>query len=142
MRQAVAFCSIFMLCVFATACDSGAADPTESELYGIWGNLDAGQWRVFEFSETSAANPDLAGRTPVYTVSVYAEGAAPAVVQGGTYAVKFGRLVTTVVFDSDSANVGRDFGNDISDASSSSFKLQSASSATGSRVFKRLTAYP
>jgi hypothetical protein len=142
MRRTSALWALLFLSLFASACDSGDADPTESELFGIWGNLDAGQWRVFEFSESSTEYPELVGRTPVYTVSLYADGASRTVVQRGIYAVKFGRLVTTVLFDTTAANIGRDFGNDISEVSAGSFKLQSTSSATGSRVFERLSAFP
>jgi hypothetical protein len=140
MRRAAAVLALLLLCLVAPACDGG--DPTPSDLFGIWGNLDAGQWRVFEFSASCTDHAELAGLSPVYSISLYAEGAAPLSVQRGTYAIKFGRLVTTVIYDANPGNIGQTFGNDIRDVGATSFELESTATASGTRLFSRRSAYP
>jgi hypothetical protein len=70
--------------VFA-ACDSDDAMPTESQLVGLWVNVDAGEVRAFRFLAEASddASAALAAKPFVYELSFYPEGSPPTLVQRG-----------------------------------------------------------
>jgi hypothetical protein len=128
--------------VLLVATSAGACGPIgPTELYGLWGNLDAGTWRVFEFSET-LDDPDLAGSSPAYRVYVFEEATEATVVQRGGYDVVEDVLVTSVVWAEDAAQVGQTYGNAIVRLSRSVLVLEVTSTADGQRSFDALDQIP
>ncbi len=124
-----------------TACEDDGGDPSADEFYGLWANEDAGTIRVFEFA-AMLDDAELGGLTNVYRIYVYPSGTTPEMVQRGSYRVAFGRLVTTVLWSGNGQNIGQDFGNDILGLSSSRMTLESTSTASGERVFDRVSTLP
>lgn len=130
--------------VFA-ACDSDDAMPNESQLVGLWVNVDAGEVRAFRFLAEAPddASAALAAKPFVYELSFYPEGSPPTLVQRGHYSVQFGRLVTEVVeAPLDATQQGGTFGNDIRGFSATRLTLESSSTPSGERVFRRATDLP
>ncbi|TNF30119.1 MAG: hypothetical protein EP329_14180 [Deltaproteobacteria bacterium] len=123
-------------------CDAAAGDPTEDDLVGLWVNVDAGTVRAFEFVAASS-DPALASKPYAYTLYSYAEGQGAVVVQRGHYAVKYGRLVTSVVeAPLDPSQAGKDYGNDLLAWSDRAFTLGNTSGPNGERVFTRAAGLP
>ena len=111
----------------ASGCGGGAAqtEPTAAELVGLWANEDAGTIRVMEFKD--------GGR---YTIYNYATGQQPNAVQAGTFEVRDRALITQ-----DEAT-GKKYSNAIHAFDGQELVLQSTTSATGDRTFRRVTAMP
>jgi hypothetical protein len=130
---------ILGLALSAGGCDGGGGGdlPTESELYGTWENIEDGEVRAFVFEASSATWPDLAGASMVFQLYFYPEGAAPVMVQRGTYEVTEGHLVTTLTWASEGAmgSVGTSYANILYSWSGDSFTMESTSTASGKRVF-------
>ena len=142
MLRALAVSLVLFALAPLVGCDTDAADPTEDDLVGLWVNVDSGTVRAFDFAAASDS-PGLAGKPYVYTLYSYPEGQAAVVVQRGHYAVKYGRLVTSVVqAPLDPSQVGQDYGNDLLSWSSSSFTLGNTSGPGGRRVFASASSLP
>ena len=130
-------------------------DPSTEALVGVWANLDAGTWRVFQFGGP-VEQEALVGLSDVYEVSSYPEGAAAVPVQAGTYVVEEDRLVTVqgvdevadyvlvtrVVWSADGQGLGAEYGNAILGLTADRQTLQSDSAASGERVYDRVEAAP
>ena len=127
------------LALSAGGCDGGGGGdlPTAIELYGTWENVEGGEVRAFVFEASNATWPDLAGASMVFQLYFYAEGAAPVMVQRGTYEVTEGHLVTTLTWASDGAmgSAGTSYANILYGWSGDSFTMESTSAASGKRVF-------
>lgn len=126
--------------LLATACGI----PSESDLHGVWVNLDMGTLRVFEFADTL---DDVSG-SPAYHLYLYDSGDDPVLVQSGTYTTErralnsaageeLPALVTFVEFSEDSTQVGQEYGNELIDYQKdpASFILASPSGPNGRRTY-------
>ncbi len=136
---------ISSLALFAASCGGDESDlPTAEELYGSWMNVEDGVVRLFVFEEKNYFYPTLAGRTTVYLLYSYAEGADPVMVQHGTYEVKEGHLVTTVTWspDPEGRTLGISYANILYSWSGDTFTLESTSAASGKRVFEATDFVP
>ncbi len=137
----------------------GCAPPEvlPEELYGMWANQDAGEWRVFQFAALSDefANPNFYSTYQAYQVYQYPDGGEPVVVQWGTYAVNQGMvlevddgyareidnvLITTATGSAD-GQLGT-FTNPIFASSDNALTLYSESAASGRRHFTREVDLP
>ncbi len=147
-----------LLCIAVAALLSGCA-PSATGLYGIWGNLDEGTWRVFEFA-SELDDATVQSVEPDFFLYLYADGEQATVVQRGWYEVYSPEndnipcdelldlgcdddrsyLVTHVLW-SEPAGLEGDYSNEILSFASRSMTLESSSAVDG-RVFEKTTVLP
>jgi len=145
--------------VFALLLAAGCGgDPTTEGLVGLWANLDAGTWRVFEFRASTAAIAfaPFSADSAAYLVRVYPDGVEPIAVQGGTYEVADDTvvntdageramddvLVTDVLWSSDGTGLGQTYGDPIYRLTDDALTLRSASADAGERTYDKVDALP
>ena len=127
-----------LFCLFFGACSL----PSESDLYGVWVNLDRGALTVYEFSETFEDVPE----SRAYRLYEYAAGNDAVLTQYGNYEttqsdlVEAGdtrpALVTTVLWSLDSSQEGQTYGDEIVDwESDGNLTLFDATAPNSARVF-------
>jgi len=138
--------SLLLVLVTTLLVGCGPQIPTEAEIHGIWGNLDAGTWRVLSFSDTGT-EADVAGMSSVYRIHVYADASTPEEVQRGVYDVATeegaGFLVTTVTWDTDMAFGGMSFANEILGfTASTGLRLDVPGSPEGERTYEPFESLP
>lgn len=141
--------------LLALAC----VEPTTEALVGSWSNEDAGTVRRFTFAGSGDVFelPELAGSAYSYGLYVHDAGAAPTLVQAGTYSVQDDVLVNddagepremndvlvqTVLWSIDGAGVGASFGDPIYAFSPAALTLRSATAASGRRRFDAVDVPP
>ena len=120
---------------------------TESDLYGMWQNLDGTTYRVLVFkAQDDTGSADLEGYTNVYWIYIYEQGGEPVLVQRGTFFKEtvsdIPALVTTAIYNTLSPFQGMRYSNEILEFSARRLVLHSTTSSTFEREFTRASNFP
>lgn len=126
-----------LVCCVAVGC----GPTSDADLFGMWSNLDDGEYLVFEFAQ-SGDEDELTGESPIFRLYSYGEGDEAEEVQRGAYYVEEQVLVQEITWATDSAQIGQAYGNDIFRSTEKKLVLESVSAANGKRIFDAVDTLP